>query len=234
MQPHIGITTNFDPDLDRLTLTRYYVDSVEEAGGIPLLLPLAGKQETWDRYVEVLDGLLLSGGVDVDPGHFGEEPLPGLGEITPERDIFEIALAQQFMQAGKPILAICRGIQLLNIAAGGDIYQDITTQLPGTLKHMQQAPRWYATHTVTIQGEGKLADIFHCSQIRVNSFHHQAVRLVADGFCVTARSLDGLVEAIEMTASRFTVGVQWHPECMWQRDRKHLALFLKFIEHCSQ
>lgn len=234
MQPVIGITCSFDQHLERYCLAQEYVRSVEAAGGIPVALPALKNISLVPRHLAWVDGLLLSGGADVDPAFFNEEPWPWTGEITPERDWYEIELVSRALAGSMPILAICRGMQVLNIAAGGSIHQDIGRGIRKTLKHSQQAPRWYPTHRVDIEPGTKLAAVFQTESLRVNSFHHQAVKNPAPGFTVAARSSDGVIEAIEATGEGFALGVQFHPECMWERDIKFLELFKALVKACGE
>ena len=228
MTPLIGITSSYDRESNRTTLSRFYIQAVEAAGGLPLILPCLLGEKTVDSILATIDGLLLSGGVDVDPLLFGEEPLPSLGAICPERDIFELALTRRALALGVPILAICRGVQVLNIAAGGKVLQDIGSDIDKPIKHDQQAPLWYGSHSIEILPGSRLAAIFGEKAI-VNSFHHQAVGQIAKGFLATAWSSDGVVEALESDSPTFIVGVQCHPECMWERDNKMFELFREFV-----
>ncbi len=233
MRPVIGITCSLEQNTDRSYLAQDYVRAVEAAGGVPVALPVLKNVALVPQHLSGIDGLLLSGGVDVDPRFFGEEPQPWLGEITPERDWYELELVGQALERKTPMLAICRGMQVLNIAAGGSIHQDISRGVRNSLKHSQQAPRWYPSHCVDILPGTRLAAIFQNAPLRVNSFHHQAVKLPAPGFAVTARSSDGVIEAIEHMAAVFTLGVQFHPECMWERDKIFLELFRALVEAAS-
>lgn len=203
---------------------------MEAAGGIPVILPVLPSP----RIPELgrrLDGILLAGGVDVDPGLYGEEPLPGLGAVTPERDAFELALVRWAWEEGLPLLGICRGIQVLNVAAGGTLFQDLSSQLSsGLLKHEQKAPRWHETHLVRVAGGSRLARILGREELRVNSFHHQAVREVAPGWRAVAWAPDGVIEGIESSEHPFALGVQWHAEGMWDRHPLHLRLFVALVE----
>lgn len=230
MRPLIGITCSFEEERRRYCLGEAYVQAVEEAGGLPLPVPYTGAAGALP-WLELIDGLILSGGGDVDPFYFGEEPLPGCGEVDPRRDAFELELARGALRRRLPILGICRGLQVLNIAAGGDIYQDIYRQVPGCLKHRQDAPRWAATHGVEVREGTRLARLLGTGSLRVNSFHHQAVRRVAPGLVVAACAPDGLIEALEGAGPDFVLGVQWHPETMWEKDRRFLALFVALVEH---
>ena len=225
----IGITCSWDNENEKHYLNSSYAGAVKAAGGLPVLLVDYEKQEI-QKLLGLLDGLLLSGGKDVDPVYFGEDMLPGCGEITPVRDAFEIEFTRLALNAGLPVLGICRGAQVLNIAAGGNIYQDLITQLPGRLKHHQLAPAWAPTHNIQVEAGTLLENILQIGVIRVNSFHHQAVRDVAPGFVVSARSPDGIIEAIESACAAFALGVQCHPEEMWEKDSRFLKLFRALIE----
>lgn len=228
MRPLIGITCSVEADGRRFFINKQYAAAVAEAGGAPLLLPaLAGMEAV---YIKVLDGVLLSGGGDVDPVFFGEAPHPSTGNINPLRDAFEIELTRQALAAGLPLLGICRGIQVMNIAAGGTIFQDISL-IPGSSPgHLQQAPRRKPTHDLDISPDSLLSYLLGGVSVRVNSIHHQAVDRVAGRFIVTARSPDGVVEGLEAPGGAFAVGVQFHPEEMWESDRKFLNIFKSLVE----
>jgi putative glutamine amidotransferase len=230
MKPLIGITCSEDGS--RFFLNKQYAAAVVESGGMPVLLPALSGLEA--DFTNGLDGVLLSGGGDVDPFFCGEEPLPGTGDISPERDAFEIGLARLALVSGLPVLGICRGIQILNIAAGGTICQDITLITSAPLKHSQQAPRWYPTHGLEVFPGSLLSSLLGGVSARVNSFHHQAVNRVADGFIVTAHSTDGVVEGIESVGSSYAIGVQFHPEDMWKRDRIFLNIFKSLVEAAEE
>jgi len=222
----IGITCESDHTGSTTWLHDSYYRAVEKVGGTPILLPPLYPGPAMERLLPVLDGLLLSGGGDVDPCYFGEEPLPNTGLITPDRDLFEITLTRRALAKGIPIFGICRGMQVLNIAAGGDIYQDLA--LSGEVsrvKHCQSAPRWHPTHEIIIRSESLTADILESRQIRVNSFHHQILRKLAPGLKATAWARDGVIEAVEGTGQGFVLGVQFHPESMCCRQPVFLNLF---------
>lgn len=234
MGPLVGITCGVEAD--RFTITRYYSQGVEKAGGVPVIIPVTTNLSTLQKLTENLAGLILSGGGDLDPVHFGEEPALGMGKITPERDYCELELARLFLASHKPILGICRGMQVLNIVAGGTIWQDIYTQVYyPVLKHVQDAPKSYPTHRVEIMADTLLSSIFgERNQIRVNSFHHQSINKVAKGFKINAVALDGIIEGIELPDAVFVLGIQWHPECMWESDQEQLAIFKTFIDACQK
>ncbi len=226
MTPLIGITCGWREDEKRHHLHDEYVQVVYEAGGIPVLLP-TGKADLAESYYEYIDGLILSGGGDPDPVYYGEEPLRGIREITPARDDFEVLLSRMAMSGKKPVLAVCRGMQVLNVAAGGSLYQDlggVTRQ-----EHMQQAPRYHGTHYVELDNGSFLYRIVQKERIRVNSFHHQGVKLVGNGLKAVAWSSDGLTEAVEAEDGRYVFGVQWHPECCWEFDAVSFRLFRELV-----
>jgi len=229
MLPKIGITCHPDYRSGKETVGKHYIKAVEKSGGIPLLLPSTAKKQIVRYHCSLVDGLILAGGVDVDPHYFGEQPI-GTEEITPERDWYELYLTKELMLLNKPILAVCRGVQVLNIAAGGDIYQDIDTQVKGVIKHRQQAPMWYGTHNISVTGGSMLERILKTTEARVNSLHHQAARKVAAGFQISAVAVDGIIEAVESQEHLFVLGVQWHPERMICRCRHALLLFKTLVE----
>ena len=225
-RPVIGITTAID-DKGFFSLRPEYVHAVEKAGGLPVLLAPGGEVTP---HLDRIDGLMLSGGSDVDPAIYGEAP----HETTQwkrERDDFELALTKAALQRDMPLLAICRGQQVLNVAAGGTLVQDIPSQLPAAGAHYpKDVPRWQTAHEVEVVPGTRLREIVGRDVLEVNSFHHQAVRDVGPGLRLSARGRDGVVEAVESAAHRFVIGVQWHPEAMWNRDPDHQELFRSFIE----
>ncbi|MBL5766963.1 gamma-glutamyl-gamma-aminobutyrate hydrolase family protein [Heyndrickxia sporothermodurans] len=230
MKPLIGITANVDFDWKH-TLGNDYLQAVIQAGGIPIILP-AGVIGDAAHLAKKLDGLVLSGGGDIDPTLFGDEPHQKLGSISPGRDHYEIELIQHMLKLDKPILAICRGIQILNIAVEGDMYQDIYSQIDSpVIQHTQNAVRYHLSHYVQVEKNSLLAEIAGQVQFKVNSFHHQAVRKVVQPFEVVARSSDGVIEAIESKLHKFVVGVQWHPEPLAVHgDPISQRIFQRFIQ----
>ncbi|RNA69847.1 gamma-glutamyl-gamma-aminobutyrate hydrolase family protein [Alteribacter keqinensis] len=231
-KPIIGITSSY---VDDRTLQTSYdnIRSVLRAGGTPFVLPNVTNQDHMSNYVNTVDGIVVTGGGDIDPTLFGEEPHPNLGLIHPDRDVFEVDLLKEAMKQDKPILAICRGCQILNIAAGGDMYQDIYTQMDhALLQHTQRAPRSHGSHFIEVTEGSLLHSISKQKKYKVNSFHHQTVREMAPGFNVIARSSDQVIEAFQSTKHTFVLGVQWHPECM--TDEPSVRLFKAFIEACEK
>lgn len=231
MKPIVGISCSYDYNGHGYNLAADYVQAIEAAGGLPVILPYLKNSFAIKELLKRIDALLLTGGGDVDPIFFGEEPFIGTGAISPARDIFEIELTSMAIDLAYPVLGICRGIQVLNIVAGGTIHQDLHLAVDMPLKHKQEAPSWYPTHQIGILPNTKLADILGVNEIRVNSFHHQSVAQVAPGFVVSAESHDGVIEAIENTQAKFLLGVQWHPEHLWMKNEKFLNLFTYFIRN---
>ncbi|MDT3701168.1 MAG: gamma-glutamyl-gamma-aminobutyrate hydrolase family protein [Thermincola sp.] len=234
MKPLIGISCSYDQREGRYFLPEAYVEAVLAAGGIPVILPGSGSIKQAAPYIRAVNGLILAGGGDVDPAYFNEEPHPHLGEITPNRDRFEIMLIESALRKKMPILGICRGIQILNVACGGSVIQHIPAVVKKPLKHSQSAPRDHATHRVFIEKSSLLAQILQSDSMWVNSFHHQSAGTPAAGFNVSAISNDGVIEAIEHPKYRFVLGVQWHPECMLKKYKASRLLFKAFVTEAGK
>jgi putative glutamine amidotransferase len=229
-RPLIGITIGYSPD-DReiFQLRDDYVRSVETAGGLPIVLA-PGNPEDAAPLLDRLDGLLLTGGADVGPHIYGAEQHPTVVRVLPERDAFELALVREALSRDLPLLAICRGHQVLNVATGGTLVQDIPSQLEGTVDHDPEGERWHQAHEVSILPGTRLRAILERDEVAVNSFHHQAVKDVGQGLVVSARaSGDGVIEALERPDSRFVVGVQWHPEAFWDKGGAFQPLFAALV-----
>ena len=231
--PVIGLTGNFQEGA--CTLLEGYFTSILKAGGIPFIIPPVDDTDSLINSLNALDGLLLTGGADINPLFLGEEPVKELHSINPRRDRQELLLAKLAADRQIPILGICRGIQVMNAAFGGSLYQDIHVQMEGErIKHDQDLGRGYASHTVRIEKDSLLYKLFETEVLPVNSFHHQAVKEVAPGFRVTARSSDGVIEAMESTECKSMMGVQWHPECfILENNTCMMPLFEWFIRESS-
>jgi putative glutamine amidotransferase len=215
------------------SLSNDYVESVIKAGGVPVILPILSDEESIRRQIELLDGVILSGGVDINPLVYNEEPSPKLGYIFPDKDTFDLLIVKIACELNKPILAICRGHQILNIAFGGTLYQDLSDMEGCYIKHQQQTKDGAATHTIDITPNSILHSILG-SSIVTNTFHHQAIKDLAPGFKVTAYSKDNVIEAIEQCDKKFVVGVQFHPEIMTAyNDKNMFKLFKAFITASS-
>lgn len=230
--PVIGISTNQKEQTSRVA--NAYVRSVVNAGGIPLLIPECSDLSYLSEVIERIDGLLLTGGGDISPELLGEEPLPEVGDVNTGRDCEEIALVRMAMQRQMPLLGICRGHQVINVACGGANYQDIAKQHPvEALKHSQEEPRDVATHMVNVKPGTLLARIIGAGEVATNTFHHQGVSEVAPGFICSAETPDGVNEAIEKPFYP-VLGVQWHPEAMAATgDEKMLPLFRWLVEESA-
>jgi putative glutamine amidotransferase len=209
-----------------------YVHALSEVGGTPMLIPLLEDEAQLRSAFDRLDGLLLAGGGDVDPALYGETRHPATRNVELRRDRVEITLVCWALGSGMPILAICRGIQVLNVAAGGTLYQDVADLLPGALKHDYHPgyPRTLTPHPVEVTAGSRLAAILANTDHPVNSLHHQGVRGLAPGFSVVAQSSDGLIEGIEHASHRFALGVQWHPEELLHHDAGMRRLFEAFVQ----
>lgn len=214
--------------------SRYY-QVAAGAGGAPVMVPLLHDDlDTLRAVYDRLDGLLLAGGVDMDPCTFGATPHPRLGRTDPDRDTVELALAGWAVADRKPVLGLCRGLQVLNVALGGTLVQDIEAEIPGALKHDCFPTAGYArdhlAHEIAIAEGSRLAAAFLERTVAVNSMHHQAIRGLAPALHVSARAPDGIVEAVESGTDHFLVGVQWHPEMFEQSDPHTRRLFRDFVE----
>lgn len=238
-RPIIGITCQLDPaegvrDPNRMNGTHRlkddYARSVWTAGGTPLLLPTAADPEAAEAYLDAVDGVLFSGGGDIAPHLYGEEPAQGLGAVDPLRDLFELNLCRLALKRDMPVLGICKGIQILNVAAGGSVIQDIPSVVPKPIQHVQKAPVWLGVHMVKVESGSLLAEAFGSLTFRVNSFHHQAAAEVPEPFHATSHAIDGVIEGVESRAHRFAAGVQWHPESMGDSLEEARRLFRALVE----
>lgn len=215
--------------VERTGVNVSYVARLVEAGGLPLVLsPVLGS----DWAADALDGcagLLLSGGADIEPVRYGATPSPALGPVDPGRDAFELALLAAARARGLPVLAICRGMQLVNVAGGGSLWQDLPGERPGPVMHRQSAPRSARTHDVRLEPGSRIASVLGGATLRTNSMHHQAVRHLADGLRATGWTADGIIEALESSdPTEWLVGVQWHPEDL-EADAPDAELFRAFV-----
>jgi len=225
-RPVVGVTIAYDQRRAGVySLRQDYVRSVERAGAVPLVLaPVVA--ELVPELLARVQGLVLTGGTDLDPTLYGEQPDPKLGEVFRERDDFELELTRQALARDLPLLAICRGCQVLNVATGGTLVQDIASHVAGAADHDPERERWETTHDVRLLPGTLLARLLETDRVAVNSFHHQAVKELGHGLVVSARSAaDDVVEAIEAPGRRFTLGIQWHPEGFWNQGGNFQVLF---------
>ncbi len=235
--PVIGIVSRIDHSVAWTGYELYgqgavYIRSVALAGGAPVIIPLELGEAGWKSIYERVDGLLFPGGEDVDPAHYGETPRPRLGQVSAPLDEAELTLARWALEDGFPTLGVCRGIQLLNVAAGGTLYQDLPTEFPDVAPHACSPPaypREYRAHMVRMEPGSLVAEAMGTTECRANSRHHQAIKDLAPGFRITARADDGVIEAVEYAGAPFILGVQWHPESLAEEDPQMLGLFAALV-----
>jgi putative glutamine amidotransferase len=236
-KPLIGLTATRMPNpagRPVFGINEPYVKSVIDAGGIPVLIPLDLSNADLDVLLKRLNGILFTGGPDVDPRLYGKELQPTDEGVDVARDRLELHLIHSLVQKYKPFLGICRGCQVINVALGGSLYQHLPEQFPGDLQHDQHGqPRNYLAHRVTIEPDSSLAHIIACQQAWVNSLHHQGVHQLASHLQATAIASDGLVEAFELPEYPFALAVQWHPEELQEHEGMR-KLFRAFIQACQQ
>lgn len=246
MKPLIGITCNFSHDDTPGLTTHYglleqkwhmladeYIRAVENAGGIPVILPIYKNKESMAEALEHLDGVLISGGNDVDPSLYGEFIIKEVGAIVPERDAQDLAITRAIIKdTNKPLLGICRGIQIMNVAMGGTLFQDLGKA--GYNDHFVGCcPITHPVHKIKLTEGSQIADIIGSTELAVNSFHHQAVHDVADCFSVSAVADDGTIEAIELPGDRMVLATQWHPEMLYTCETNQ-KIFQRFVKECSK
>ena len=218
------------PGLERDYINHDYVEALRAAGAVPLLLPVLDTAAIAAQ-LSCVDAVVFPGGHDVDPFSYGQQPRRGIGEILPERDVYDLAVFQEARHMGLPILGICRGMQLINVACGGTLHQDVALAGPEVGNHWQGYPRHIASHTVEVKAGSLLAEAIGASgEVRVNSHHHQVVDKLGEGLRVSARALDGVVEAVESADGAWLLAVQWHPEMMAATSAPMVCLFKKFID----
>lgn len=243
-RPVIGIATQTLPGVPGerqpcWLMGRSYVEELRKVGAVPWVIPLIPHdadtlQEIFDR----LDGVFITGGVDVDPSCYREEKTPLCGATDPDRDAVEIALLRHALVAKLPVLAVCRGIQILNVACGGTLYQDVHAQVPAALKHdffptPEQPSRKYLAHDITVKAGSRMRDILGGAVVPVNSMHHQAIKDLAPNLAATAFAPDGIIEAVEGTDEQYLLAVQWHPEELTETQPGMKKLFTTFAQAAS-
>ncbi|PGK52278.1 gamma-glutamyl-gamma-aminobutyrate hydrolase [Priestia megaterium] len=235
VKPLIGITSSYVKHnwyMEGVYVHHDYHKAVIKAGGIPIILPIA-PPDVLDHYLNLCDGFILSGGEDIDPQFYKTSPHPKLATFYTERDESELYLANQLLKMNKPVLAICRGMQLMNVATGGTLIQDIPSQVKTAMQHVQTIDRPKEQHEVQIHKQTILHELFNTSTVRVNSLHHQALDTLSRDVRISATAPDGIIEAIEHTKHPFFLGVQWHPESMCQRSDSMNVLFNTLIDRAK-
>jgi len=240
MKPLIGLTTErfssgyfAQPDQNVQGTLHTYIEAVLGAGGLPVLIPLTVTGDDLRELYQRLDGVLLPGGCDIDPAHFGETRSPQLGAVDVERDRSELSVAQLALADGKPLLGVCRGMQVMNVALGGTLYQDLPSEYPAALERhahpVKEFPREHLAHPVRVAEDSRLARVLGAPMVQVNSRHHQAIKQVGAGLVVVAQAPDGVIEGVEKPDHPFALGVQWHPENL-QAMPEMKRLLVKFVE----
>ncbi len=232
-----GVSAEIPPSW---VMSQRYIQTLTNAGALPWLIPLVSDDETLRGIYESLDAVFLPGGADIDPVSYGTAPHTMCDKTDRDRDRVELALARWAIADGKPVLGVCRGMQLINVALGGSLYQDLATQLPNGIKHDYfpfggaSHARDYLAHEIRVAPDSRLARLFGTDPIKVNSMHHQGVRAVAAGLTPTAHAPDGLVEAFEGTGPSYLLAVQWHPEALTEKDAATRRLFAEFVEAATE
>lgn len=238
-RPKIGITMRLELETRRFYLGRDYSEAVEAAGGVPVHLSLIPKADYIREAMDGLDGILLPGSnTDVDPFYYGEEPHPNLGTVIPEKDETDRLVLAEIERRNLPLLAICYGMQALNVYRGGTLYQDIESQVKNCLKHQQGAPVVRNSHGIRVEKGSVLGGLSSVKaakgDIRINTSHHQAIKKVGKGLKATAWAKDGIIESVEdVRKGRFMLAVQWHPEVSWASDPVSREIFDLFVAKCG-
>lgn len=234
-RPLIGLIPSYKTEEDRQAVNMRYLRAVLQAGGAPFVLPLCTDAETIKRFAQLCDGVLFTGGDDVHPRYYGCCLHEHCGTLTPIRDSFEIAFANEFLKSDKPFLGICRGIQLINVVYGGTLYQDISAEYKAECSHRQSAPYNVPFHKAVLVPDGMLSRLYKAEVIEVNSMHHQSVKALGKHLNAEAFAPDGVVEALSASDRAFGVAVQWHPEHLVEGgDTASLNLFRAFVEATKQ
>ena len=235
-KPVIGMTTRMNADSDRFYLRKQYSEAIHHAGGIPVLVPLIAEGSYVRELVKSLDAVLLPGSnSDVDPHRYQQEPHPRLGPVMTRRDQTDWYLLEELFRQRKPLLGICYGIQILNVFLGGTLWQDIASQVDGAVKHSQDSPDDYKSHSIEMKIGSVLFSLGGQAKTKVNSYHHQAIRTVAPQLDAVACAPDGIVEAVELRDPGHSVlAVQWHPEIGWEGDEVSQKIFSWFIQKARE
>lgn len=229
-KPVIGLVPLVDESRESYWMLPGYMEGVEQAGGIPVMLPLTADEEALARMVDMMDGFIFTGGHDVSPALYGEEKLPFCAECCPGRDEMERRLFPMALEKNKAVLGICRGLQLINSILGGTLYQDLPTQHPSEICHRQKAPYDAACHEVALVENMPLQKVIGKTSTGVNSCHHQAIKALAPELAAMAYSPDGLVEAVCMPSKRFVWALQWHPEFSYKVNSDSVKIFNAFVD----
>lgn len=231
MRPIIGLLAEVDGELST-RVQNTYVKAIENAGGAPILFPYVNDGDTIDHLIGICDGFFFTGGMDIDPSRYGEKARENLGETQVNRDEFEFKVFDKIIKTGKPIIAICRGAQLVNVALGGTLYQDIPSEVDTEISHRQCEPKFAHSHDVKIIPDTPLYEMMGTERIKANSFHHQALKVLGKGLAVMAVADDGIIEAAYSTEMPYLRAYQWHPERLIETDATSRMIFEDFIRIC--
>ena len=231
-RPIIGLLPLVDTEKESYWMLPGYMEGIIQAGGLPVMLPLSDNPQLINQLAETADGFLFTGGHDISPSLYGEKPIPPCGESVLLRDNMEKLLLKKALELNKPVLGICRGIQLINAVLGGTLYQDLPTQYSSNTEHHQSPPYDIPVHTVTLDTRSPLYSLLGAEQLEVNSYHHQAIKDLAPPLSAMAYSPDGLVEAVYMKGKKFLWAVQWHPEFSYKSNQSSQLIFKKFVSQC--
>ena len=232
--PIIGISLYSDSEKDVNSKLNYYIDAVREAGGIPILFPVLKDVEKIEKLIDVCDGVIIAGGNDVSPNLYNEERKEYCMRLDEDRDYTEVAIIKEMIKRNKPLLAICRGFQILNVVLGGSLYQDIDIEIFNGAKanHRQEQKIFSLAHDLKLKEEGLLFKITNKKVIGVNTLHHQALKKLGQGVVPGGVTEDGIVEAFHVEGKKFFLGVQWHPELLFRNYEDQEKIFKAFIEAC--
>ena len=234
MKPIIGIIPLVDEEKDSLWMLPGYMNGIEKAGGIPIMFPLTSDADDIKELLTNVQGVLFTGGHDVNPAIYNETPINQTVSFCKERDDMEVEVLKQVLEKDMPLLGICRGIQFVNAYLGGSLYQDIPTQFPTNLNHHQSPPYDKPVHRVNIKESSSLFGLLNKKSLEVNSYHHQAVKDPSPCLDIMAVAEDGLIEAVEIKDKTFAWALQWHPEFSFMSDEDSFKIFKEFVRHCER
>lgn len=231
-KPLIALMPLWDKEKNKYWMRFGYAELIKESGGIPVMLTFTDDEESVKEIAQHFDGFIFTGGDDINPAYYGAKKLPECAEDCEQRDSLEFALFKEVIKTDKPILGICRGMQFLNVALGGTLYQDIPTQHKSDVVHRQEKPYDEGVHYVNVAPYGLLYNIIGTEKLMVNSLHHQAAEKIAPSLAVCASAPDGIAEAVYMPQKAFVLGVQWHPEMNFKKEETSRKIGKAFVEAC--
>lgn len=240
MNMRIGIVSNINVEqnpiffkIDKVSVNNDYVEAVEKVKGIPIMLPVVSSDLSLNSFIDICDGFIFTGGTDINPIYYRENPYPKLRTVNSKLDEFQLKLMKKVLKSKKPFLAICRGVQILNVVCGGTLYQDMEQITSSTIQHQQFGERYNVIHKVNFNKNTILHSLYG-DETYVNSFHHQAINKLGNNLIISGRSPDSIIESIEVKGYNFGVGVQWHPEMMLTHSDSMKPLFKALIDASSQ